>query len=546
MRGRELNREGAKVAKKGTARAPEAPDGRAIQRGSSLPDVARPSGASGALAVPLFALFAPSRFHLAAALAVLAASAPRAEAETRPRYGGALVGSLLGRPTTFDPVEARTHADVQVVALLYDSLYQIGDDGVVIAHLALTYPTLSADGREARVRLRPGVVFHDGSGLGPGDVVASLERLRRSRAGWLMAPVASVASAGDEIVFRLTRPAPELIHLLAAPAASITPGGRAPGRVPVGSGPFLMRRPPRPGGMTLDAWDRHFAGRPYANRIELVWFQGGSDEARAYEVGELNLSFRGAVAFTGHQPKYPTQVSSGPVAILAYVGFGRAHGRAFDSADLRQALSLALGRDGLRFIGTGEQVLPALSPVAADLGGREPAREDLAARMDAARGALARAARSVRALAGHTRPTFDLLIDRSRPDDREIGERVVGALYELGLSARIVELDAAVMAARLGRGECDLYIGQLVAPGPTAAVQIAAAFAAGGDGWAAAQLAAAQLEIEPALAAFGQRLPIVPLFHRAIRVHHRADVRRIGFDATGLVRYASMYLFGGY
>jgi len=482
-----------------------------------------------------------------AALALLAASAPRAaHAETRPRYGGTLVGSLLGRPTTFDPVEARTHADVQVVSLLYDPLYQVGDDGVVIADLALTYPTLSPDGREARVRLRPGVLFHDGSALGAGDVVASLDRLRKSRAGWLMAPVASVTTAGDEIVFHLTRPAPELIQLLAAPAASVTPGGRAPGRVPVGSGPFLMRRPLRAGGMTLEAWDRYSAGRPYANRIELVWFQGGSDEARAYEVGELNLSFRGAVAFTGHQPKYPTQVSSGPVAILAYVGFGRAHGRAFDSIDLRQALSLALGRDGLRFIGTGEQVQPTLSPVAVDLGGREPAREDLTARIDAAGAAVARAARSVRVLAGRSRPTFDLLVDRSRPDDREVGERVVGALYQLGLSARIVELDPAVMAARIGRGECDLYIGQLVAPGPWPAVQIAAAFAAGGDSWAGAQLAAAQLEVDPALAAFGQRLPIVPLFHRAIRVHHRADVRRIGFDASGLLRYGSMYLFGGY
>jgi peptide/nickel transport system substrate-binding protein len=273
-----------------------------------------------------------------AVILVVASIARPAAAESRPKYGGSLVGSQLGRPTTFDPVEARSHAEVQLVALLYDSLYQVSDDGVVTAHLAVAHPTLSPDGREARVRLRPGVPFHDGRPLGPADVVASLERVRRSAAGWLLAPVASMEVAGEEILFRLTRPAPELAELLAAPAASITPGGQPPRRIPIGSGPFLMRRAPRPGGMELEAWDRHFAGRPYASRIQLHWHAGGTDEARAYEVGDLNLSFRGAVAFTGHQPKYSTQLSSGRASILSYVGFGRAHGRAFASVELRRAV----------------------------------------------------------------------------------------------------------------------------------------------------------------------------------------------------------------
>jgi hypothetical protein len=45
---------------------------------------------------------------------------------------------------------------------------------------------------------------------------------------------------------------------------------------------------------------------------------------------------------------------------------------------------------------------------------------------------------------------------------------------------------------------------------------------------------------------FAERLPILPLFHRSVRVHHRVDVRRVGFAATGLLLYADMFLFGGY
>ena len=56
----------------------------------------------------------------------------------------------------------------------------------------------------------------------------------------------------------------------------------------------------------------------------------------------------------------------------------------------------------------------------------------------------------------------------------------------------------------------------------------------------------ARLDSAAAQAVFADRLPIVPLFHRAVRVHHRVDVRRLRFDAIGRLRYADMFLFGGY
>ncbi|HLU66821.1 MAG TPA: ABC transporter substrate-binding protein [Kofleriaceae bacterium] len=488
------------------------------------------------------------RAHISAGIGLVAAAlglAAAVRAETRPRYGRALVGSLLGKPVALDPVAARSHAEVQVVSLLFDSLYRIDEGGRVTPHLAVGLPALSTDRRQARVRVRAGALFHDGKLVTAAAAAASLERLRRSAAGWLLAPVASIGHEGDEVVLSLRRDTPELAELLAAPAASITPGGRAPGRSPVGSGPFSLARRPQGRGLELAAWERHFAGRPYADRLELRWFEGATAEARAYEIGALAMSFRGAVAFTGHQPKYQTEVTSGPAVVMVYVGFGRAHGRAFADRDLRRALSLAIGRDSMRNIGTGERVMPTPWPVAIELGGRQPERAELDARSGPALTALRAAERRVRALRARPRPTWELLVDRTRPDDREIGERVVAALYRLGLTGRIVELDPDQLARRVARGDFALYIGQLVSPGPSASLQIAAAFAAGGDSWAAQRLAAAPLDTEAALAAFEDRLPVLPLLHRSIRVHHRIDVRRITFDATGRLQYADLFLFGG-
>ncbi|HEU5059836.1 MAG TPA: ABC transporter substrate-binding protein [Kofleriaceae bacterium] len=479
-----------------------------------------------------------------ALLAVLVGALGSAHGETRPRYGRKIVGSLLGQPASLDPVRARSHAEAQLATLLYDTLYRIGEEGEVVPHLAVDLPALSSDGREARVRIQKGAFFQDGSQLGAADVAQSLDRLSHSDAAWLMAPVASVSHDRDVLVLALRRATPELAEILAAPQTSITPGGRAPRR-PNGSGPFAPARGvAKKPGLLLVAWERHFAGRPYADKLDLRWFDSASAEARAYEVGELLLSFRGPVAFTGHEPKYPTQSTAGPAVVMAYVGFGRGHGRAFDNRDLRRALSLAIGRDGLRSVGTGERVEPTPFPIAQDLGGPEPAAADLQARLTEARAALARATPRVKALSART--TWEVLVDRSRPDDREIAEKVVAALFRLGLTGKISELEAAALDGRLLRGDFDLHIGQLAPAGPSPALQIAGAFAAGGDGWAAAQMTSAPLAIDAALAAFAERLPVLPLFHRSIRVHHRVDVRRVAFDATGRLLYPDMFLFGGY
>jgi len=44
--------------------------------------------------------------------------------------------------------------------------------------------------------------------------------------------------------------------------------------------------------------------------------------------------------------------------------------------------------------------------------------------------------------------------------------------------------------------------------------------------------------------AFEQRLPIVPLMFRSIRLWHRTDVRGVSFDATGRPSFADLFLFG--
>ena len=140
--------------------------------------------------------------------------------------------------------------------------------------------------------------------------------------------------------------------------------------------------------------------------------------------------------------------------------------------------------------------------------------------------------------------TLEVLVDRTRLDDREVAERVVRALDKLGLAATIAELGADELAARVSRGEADLWIGQLAATGASPAILWTAAFAAGGDDWAARKLAAGALDAGKARVEFAARLPILPLLHRAVRVHHRSDVRGVALDASARIGLADLFFFG--
>lgn len=491
------------------------------------------------------------RIPLAVLFPLVLSAVPTTRAETRPGYGGRPVVSLGAAPTTLDPVEARTPADVALVGLVYDTLYRLDESGRPVPHLALSRVERSADGKKARILLRPGVRFHDGRELTATDVAASLRRAAGSPAtAWALAAVERIEPepAADALMLRLSRPAPELDEVLALPQLAITPGGRAPRRgAPVGSGPFALARVDwSRRHVELVAWDDHFAGRPYVDGLVLRWFEQPGDEARAYEAGESDLSWRGDVAFAGHVPKYPTAVTEGPTAALAYVGFGRARAGFLSDVDFRRAVSLAMNRRALRHLGTGERLMPALSPVPAAMGGPPAPDAALGARLDAARDALRRAAaRHLEldaALAGRRTPPLEVLADRSRPEDAEIAARVVAALDRLGLAASFAALEPGEFARRVETGECDLYVGQLAVSARAAALVWAAALAAGGEGRLARRLAANGSYADAAARAFEERAPIVPLVHRAARVHHRTTLRALAFDALGRIGFADFFV----
>jgi len=169
--------------------------------------------------------------------------------------------------------------------------------------------------------------------------------------------------------------------------------------------------------------------------------------------------------------------------------------------------------------------------------------------MREARALLDKAARDVPALRADARGQrgsfeLELIIDKTRPDDRKVAEKVLAALFGLGIKARIVSLEARAFAERTSSGDCDLYIGQLPMPVALPEWTMAAALALAGGDWIHEHLALSSLDMAQAERVFERDLPMVPLFHRALRVHHRSDVRGIQFDDTSQISFADLFFFG--
>lgn len=480
----------------------------------------------------------------AVVILVVLASAAFAHAESRPRYGGALEGSLLGAPVTLDPPFAQAHAEVTAVDLVFDTLFRIGPAGVPVPHLAAGMPVL-ANGK-LEIPLRKGVRFHDGSALTGADVWASLERVRTTPARWTLAAVTSVGANGDVLEVGTQLTPTELAKALALPATAITKGGKAQADRPIGSGPFFVESWDKKHRIVLRAFDNYFAGRPYLDQLTLRWYDTPDGEARQFEKGDAQLSARGVSVFTGVQPKFRAGSVEGPASLLVFIGFGRAHLEVTADRAFRRALDLALARGALSSVTSGERVVLARTPIPVEAGG--PALDAAGKTFDlpGAQAALADAARRVKPLAPDrlTALKLEILVEETRPDDRELAERTAYALTKLGIASVITAVPAAVLRDRVRKGDCDLWIGQLAAPVTSPGAWWGAAFAAGGDTWAEQRLAAGAIDAQAAHKAFAERLPIVPLLFRSVRIWHRTDVRGLAFDGAGRPDYASMFLYG--
>jgi peptide/nickel transport system substrate-binding protein len=366
-----------------------------------------------------------------------------------PQPGGALRLRLPSEPWDPTPAGLQVPADLALCGATFGTLLRASGDGQLDPLLARSLERLDLpDGGERwTVRLDPLARFPDGSRVAAADVVASWERLLRSRGSpyrFLLGPVAGAAAYasgaahrveglsidGGDLAITTTRPTPDMAWRLAHPALGI---GRFHGDLPHGSGPFL------PGGEELGP-NRFFAdGAPFLERLVLLE-QEGVDPSLLLQAGEAD-----AALLYGRDAGALVESPPAGVRLQRAAGWDRAYALALNPAsgffagqvDLRRLLAAAIDREEivrLLFDGRGA---PAGSLLAS---GPPPAAVGPPVRLSG------------------TRQPITLSHDRTDPVASRIASRLKAAWENLGLRVHLEGLEPPALRGRVVGGAHDVAL----------------------------------------------------------------------------------------
>lgn len=372
--------------------------------------------------------------------------------------------ALREDPDILDPTLARTYVGRVAFGGLCDKLFDINEKLEIVPQLALSYAW--TDPTNLVIKLRPGVVFHDGEKLDAAAVKYSLERhlsmqgsFRRSEINMMervevVDPLTvhiMLKSASSPFVSQLADRAGMIVSPKAAEAA-----GKDFGLKPVCAGPFrFVERVPQDR-IVLERFPKYWdAGSIKLERVVYLPIPDSSIRLANLQAGSIELSEQilptDADAIRSNpRLRLVTSDNLGYWGITINLANGpRAKTPLGSDARVRQAFELSLDKATINQVvynGIYTPVAQALSPGSPYY---DKAVQPLERDVDRAK-ALLRAA-------GVTLPVPVALTVPNNPDQRQVGEIVQAMAAEAGFDVRITASEYASAIAAANRGEFEAF-----------------------------------------------------------------------------------------
>lgn len=311
----------------------------------------------------IFRAFSPRErivFLVASVLALVGAALLfgiflRTSTEVVPARGGDYEEGLVGQPSFVNPVIAQSETDKTLVHLIFSSLKDIASK---------IEP--SQDGRVWRVRLKEGVVWHNGEKLTSDDVIFTVQKIQnldtRSPLFSSWQGIFAQRLSEREVQFTLGAPyaffeTTHLANLFILPKhlfADIPPANWRLSEFnlrPVGSGPYEFASYDAEENGFLTAYRvranrRYFGDAPLVEQIVLRFFRKKAEVLEAFNAGQIE-------GFPNLEPK-DLEALKRPYALTRFripqyyaVFINQNQHLALKEKEVRNALNLALPRDEL-------------------------------------------------------------------------------------------------------------------------------------------------------------------------------------------------------
>ncbi|MGQ0662373.1 MAG: ABC transporter substrate-binding protein [Pseudomonadota bacterium] len=399
-----------------------------------------------------------SRISIVAAVALATLAGPAA-AQTTLRIG------LAEDPDVLDPTQARTFVGRIVFAALCDKLFDIDENLNLVPQLAIAHEW-SGDNRSLFIKLRAGVVFHDGEKLDAAAVKYSIERHKNLPGSTRRGELSSVSGveAVDDLTVKLNLDAP-FVPLLAqltdrsgmivSPKAAQAAGANF-GAHPVCAGPYKFVERVAQDRIVLEKFANYWnKDQIFIDRI--VYLPIPDSTVRLANLQSGGLDFIERVSATdlpavraNPRLKLANVVELGYNGITINVGTGDpAKTPLGQDARVRKAFELALDRDvinqvvyngeffaGNQWVASNNPFYTKNTPIP---------KRDLAQ------------ARALLREAGHPNPVVELMVPNN-PDQMRVGEVIQALTREAGFEVRLRATEFATSLQIAEKGDFQAYL----------------------------------------------------------------------------------------
>jgi peptide/nickel transport system substrate-binding protein len=417
------------------------------------------------------------RSRLVTACLALLASLPALAAAAAPKKGGTLTYAVTAEAPTTDCHATTTYAAIHVLAPHYSLLLKVD---------AENYPKLkpdvaeswnvSPDGLTYTFKVRPNVVFHDGSRLAAADIKATFDRLRAPPSGIvsirqaLFADIVAIDTPDPStVVMRLKAPDASFLDTLALPynciysAERLAQDANYPAKTVMGSGPFVFVEHVNGSHWVGKRFDKYWdSTKPYLDGFRATFIKSQA-VVTALQGGQIQAEFRsispGERAQLQNSLKDRITVQESPWVCKIDLLFNT-QAKPFDNPKIRQALSMAVDR---------WQASEALSkitivkPVGGPLLRGSPlalSAEELASLPGYTRDMVKARAEAKRLLAeaGAQDLKFRLINRNVNHPFTPVGVFMVDQFRRIGVTAEHTQLDVSQQKAAIANGDYEVAI----------------------------------------------------------------------------------------
>src|SRR5258708_146863 len=223
-----------------------------------------------------------------------------------PHYGVELTEGLVGQPKFINPILGlNSSVDTDISRVVYAQLLKFDTDRNLVADLAESVPTLSADQKTYTLKLKPNIKWQDGKPLNADDVIFTIQTIQTAdfesplRPNWARVKVGKIDDL--TLTFQLREVSVSFMNNF---AVGIIPKHIWEGLTarnfrlsdsnlkPVGSGPYTVREIKKTSdgtikSITLRANPNYYQGSPYITALTFRFYDDYDGLINAYKGKEI-------------------------------------------------------------------------------------------------------------------------------------------------------------------------------------------------------------------------------------------------------------------